>query len=137
MKSCVSAPTVGYYGQFSDSQKVFGPKGDFITSPELSQLFGEMIGVWCRKILKIPIFIIIFRVFNELANTGHRGAWQLVELGPGRAQLMNVVLNSLAKFQDQSVSIHLVETSDALIDEQERVLCLLNSEKVEGELKFF
>uniref|UniRef100_A0A8R1HG89 Protein arginine methyltransferase NDUFAF7 n=1 Tax=Caenorhabditis japonica TaxID=281687 RepID=A0A8R1HG89_CAEJA len=122
MKSCVSAPTVGYYGQFSDSQKVFGPKGDFITSPELSQLFGEMIGVW---------------VFNELANTGHRGAWQLVELGPGRAQLMNVVLNSLAKFQDQSVSIHLVETSDALIDEQERVLCLLNSEKVEGELKFF
>uniref|UniRef100_A0A8R1IL63 Protein arginine methyltransferase NDUFAF7 n=1 Tax=Caenorhabditis japonica TaxID=281687 RepID=A0A8R1IL63_CAEJA len=68
-------------------------------------------------------------VFNELANTGHRGAWQLVELGPGRAQLMNDVLNSLAKFQDQSVSIHLVETSDALIDEQERVLCLLNSEK--------
>lgn len=113
MKTSVSAPLVGYYGQFSKDQKVFGEKGDFITSPELTQLFGEMIGVW---------------VFHELANTGHKGSWQLVELGPGRAQLMNDVLNTLAKFSDKDVSVHLVETSDALIDEQEKVLCIYNSE---------
>lgn len=112
MKTCVSAPLVGYYGQFSKDQKVFGAKGDFITSPELTQLFGEMIGVW---------------VFHELANTGHKGSWQLVELGPGRAQLMNDVLNALAKFNDKDVSVHLVETSDALIDEQEKSLCIYTS----------
>ncbi|CAI2347849.1 unnamed protein product [Caenorhabditis sp. 36 PRJEB53466] len=117
MKTCVSAPQVGYYGQFSNDQKVFGPKGDFITSPELTQLFGEMIGVW---------------IFNELANTGHQGDWQLVELGPGRAQLINDVLNALSKFEDKKVSVHLVETSDSLIDEQEKVLCIYNSEKVDN-----
>ncbi|KAF1761339.1 hypothetical protein GCK72_009595 [Caenorhabditis remanei] len=103
MKTSVSAPLVGYYGQFSDDQKVFGEKGDFITSPELSQ------------------------VFHELANTGHKGSWQLVELGPGRAQLMNDVLNALSKFHDKDVSVHLVETSDALIDEQEKALCIYKS----------
>lgn len=113
MKTSVSAPFVGYYGQFSNNQKVFGEKGDFITSPELTQLFGEMIGVW---------------VFHELANTGHKGSWQLVELGPGRAQLMNDVLNALSKFNDEDVSVHLVETSDALIDEQEKALCIYKSD---------
>ncbi|UMM24317.1 hypothetical protein L5515_004601 [Caenorhabditis briggsae] len=117
MKTSVSAPVVGYYGQFSRDQKVFGEKGDFITSPELTQLFGEMIGVW---------------VFHELANTGHKGSWQLVELGPGRAQLMNDVLNALAKFNDNDVSVHLVEMSDALIDEQEHFLCIYNSENTKG-----
>ncbi|CAD6198551.1 unnamed protein product [Caenorhabditis auriculariae] len=112
MKTVVSAPSVGYYGQFSERQQVFGASGDFITAPELTQLFGEMIGVW---------------VFHELANTGHRGKWQLVELGPGRGQLMRDILESLDKFQDRDVSVHLVETSDALIQEQERTLCVDNS----------
>ncbi|CAL2036965.1 unnamed protein product [Caenorhabditis brenneri] len=115
MKTSVSAPLVGYYGQFAENQKVFGEKGDFITSPELTQLFGEMIGVW---------------VFHELANTGHKGSWQLVELGPGRAQLMNDVLNALAKFNDKDVSVHLIEPSDALIDEQEKALCIYTSENI-------
>ncbi|CAI5444685.1 unnamed protein product [Caenorhabditis angaria] len=121
MKTSISAPQVGYYGQFSDKQRVFGDSGDFITSPELTQLFGEMIGVW---------------VFYELANTGYRGPWQLVELGPGRAQLMNDVLRSLEKFQDKDVSVHLVETSDALIEEQERVLCVDNSTPPTGDVPY-
>ncbi|CAB3402323.1 unnamed protein product [Caenorhabditis bovis] len=114
MKTSVSAPTVGYYGRFSKEQNVFGSQGDFITSPELTQLFGEMIGVW---------------IFHELANTGYKGAWNLVELGPGRGQLMADILRSLEKFQDRDATIHLVEMSDALIDEQERFLCVDNSTK--------
>lgn len=108
MKTAVSAPLVGYYGGFSDTQKVFGQEGDFITAPELTQLFGELLGVWC---------------YYELANTGHKGPWQLVEFGPGTGQLMHDMLSALEKFQEKSLSVHLVETSDALIKEQERLLC--------------
>ncbi|VDM65347.1 unnamed protein product, partial [Strongylus vulgaris] len=84
MKTAVSAPSVGYYGLFSDSQKVFGKEGDFITAPELTQLFGELLGVWC---------------YYELANTGHRGHWQLVEFGPGTGQLMCDLLSVMERFQ--------------------------------------
>ncbi|RCN26415.1 hypothetical protein ANCCAN_27859 [Ancylostoma caninum] len=63
---------------------VFGKEGDFITAPELTQLFGELLGVWC---------------YHELANTGHRGPWQLVECGPGTGQLMNDLLSAMEKFQ--------------------------------------
>ncbi|KAK6043644.1 hypothetical protein COOONC_18849 [Cooperia oncophora] len=116
MKTAVSAPTVGYYGGFSDSQKVFGGEGDFITAPELTQLFGELLGVWC---------------YYELANTGHTGEsyqpilgpWQLVECGPGTGQLMHDILVAMDKFQEENVSVHLVETSDALIRQQEELLC--------------
>ncbi|KAK6009113.1 hypothetical protein OSTOST_25988, partial [Ostertagia ostertagi] len=131
MKTAISAPTVGYYGGFSDSQKVFGEEGDFITAPELTQLFGELLGVWC---------------YYELANTGHAGMisttnpmevvkitaevvvldsgpWQLVECGPGTGQLMHDILLAMDKFQEKNLSVHLVETSDALIRQQEEVLC--------------
>lgn len=67
-----------------------------------------------------------------------------MELGPGRAQLMNDVLNALAKFNDKDVSVHLVETSDALIDEQEKSLCIYTSKnsigillQVEKNLNFY
>lgn len=40
---------------------------------------------------------------------------------------MQDVLKALSKFNDQALSVHLVETSDALIEEQERVLCVYNS----------
>ncbi|CAI4232404.1 unnamed protein product [Auanema sp. JU1783] len=112
MKLSVGSSSVGYYGGFGTQKPVFGEKGDFITSPELTQLFGEMIGVW---------------LYYELANTGHRGQWQLVECGPGTGQLMLDVVTSLNKFNEKDVSIHLVETSDALINEQEKLLCVDNS----------
>ncbi|VDL73561.1 unnamed protein product [Nippostrongylus brasiliensis] len=96
MKTAVGSSCVGYYGGFSESQTIFGQKGDFITAPELTQLFGELIGVWC---------------YYELANTGHRG------------QLMLDMLSALEKFQEKGLSVHLVETSDALINQQEALLC--------------
>ncbi|KAK0416685.1 hypothetical protein QR680_012631 [Steinernema hermaphroditum] len=118
MQMCIGSPSVGYYSQFSrQGSEIFGDKGDFITAPELCQMFGEMIGIWC---------------FYELGYTGHRGAWQLVECGPGTGQLMNDVVGVLNMFQEDKVSIHLVETSDSLILEQERTLCAKPSEFIEG-----
>ncbi|GMS90034.1 hypothetical protein PENTCL1PPCAC_12209 [Pristionchus entomophagus] len=108
MKTAVASSSVGYYGKHSDDKKVFGEKGDFITAPELTQLFGEMIGIWC---------------YHELGMTGHKGAWNLVECGPGTGQLSYDLLRVLEKFGEKDVSLHLVEASTALIDAQEETLC--------------
>ncbi|GMR43270.1 hypothetical protein PMAYCL1PPCAC_13465 [Pristionchus mayeri] len=108
MKTAVASSSVGYYGMHGEEKKVFGEEGDFITAPELTQLFGEMIGIWC---------------YHELAMTGHKGAWNLVECGPGTGQLSADLLRVFDKFGEKDVSLHLVEASTALIDAQEQTLC--------------
>jgi NADH dehydrogenase [ubiquinone] 1 alpha subcomplex assembly factor 7 len=86
----------------------FGAKGDFTTAPEISQIFGELIGAWMA------------------------GGWQhlgaphalLCELGPGRGTLMKDVLRATKKvagFHD-AVTIRLVETSPTLIAIQNQAL---------------
>uniref|UniRef100_A0A0N5AFJ6 Protein arginine methyltransferase NDUFAF7 n=1 Tax=Syphacia muris TaxID=451379 RepID=A0A0N5AFJ6_9BILA len=118
MRIAINSPTVGYYSKFSNKNyAIFGEKGDFITAPELCQLFGELIGVWC---------------YYELANTGHRGQWQLVESGPGTGQLMNDIVRVMEKFEESDLSIHFIETSDALILKQEETLCSKKSEFIHG-----
>uniref|UniRef100_A0A914WWB7 Protein arginine methyltransferase NDUFAF7 n=1 Tax=Plectus sambesii TaxID=2011161 RepID=A0A914WWB7_9BILA len=106
MQTCLGA----YYASKLNEGKttILGEKGDFITSPELSQMFGELIGVWC---------------YYELANTGHKGNWQLIEVGPGTGVLSRQVLGVLHHFREKGVSLHLVEVSDMLMAEQEKTLC--------------
>lgn len=56
----------------------FGQEGDYITSPEISQIFGELLGIW---------------IVTEWMAQGQRSKGvQLIELGPGRGTLMDDVL---------------------------------------------
>ncbi|XP_064624167.1 protein arginine methyltransferase NDUFAF7, mitochondrial-like [Lineus longissimus] len=100
MKEVLTNPAAGYYMH----QDVFGSQGDFITSPEISQIFGELIGVWC---------------VNEWMQIGSPSKFQLVELGPGRGTLTDDILRVFSKFPlKDAVSAHLVEVSPTLSDMQ-------------------
>uniref|UniRef100_A0A7E4VJU3 Protein arginine methyltransferase NDUFAF7 n=1 Tax=Panagrellus redivivus TaxID=6233 RepID=A0A7E4VJU3_PANRE len=111
----------GYYANRGarDEGKIFGSEGDFVTSPELCQVFGELLAVWA---------------YYELGNTGHKGQWQLVEMGPGTGQLMADMLGVINRFKEEdNLTVHLVESSDALIDEQEKRLCGSLTKPIEGK----
>ncbi|KAK6907652.1 hypothetical protein I203_101650 [Kwoniella mangroviensis CBS 8507] len=98
MQFCLSHPTYGYY-QKGD---VFGEKGDFITSPEISQIFGELVAIW---------------FLTRWMEADSPSRVRIVELGPGRGTLMDDILRTLFSFPGISgsiKSIHLVENSEAL-----------------------
>lgn len=117
MKEVLINPMSGYYM----SKDVFGQQGDFITSPEIGQIFGEMIAIWC---------------LTEYQKLGSPSPLQIVELGPGRGTLMQDVLRVFSKFQlVKSFSIELVEISPFLSQAQAQVLCV-GSREVSGE-KFY
>ncbi|MEK6541109.1 MAG: SAM-dependent methyltransferase [Pseudomonadota bacterium] len=79
-----------------------GADGDFITAPEISQMFGELIGLWCA---------------DMWLRSGRIGPATLVELGPGRGTLMADVVRSIGQF-GIIVDVHMVETSPVLRDLQ-------------------
>ncbi|XP_047243553.1 protein arginine methyltransferase NDUFAF7, mitochondrial isoform X5 [Girardinichthys multiradiatus] len=89
----------GYYVR----KNMLGADGDFITSPEISQVFGELLGVW---------------IVSEWMGAGRPEQLQLVELGPGRGSLAADILRVFSQLQSvvggASVSVHLVEVSPAL-----------------------
>ena len=91
------------------AREPFGVEGDFTTAPEISQMFGEMIGAW----------------FTDLwLQSGQPEKVQLIELGPGRGTLMEDILRTISTwpaFRD-AVSVHLVETSPLLRQKQAETL---------------
>lgn len=94
----------GYYMR----KDPFGTQGDFITSPEISQIFGEMIGIWCAE------------CWLQLG----RPEMDVIELGPGRGTLMKDWLRAtrhIPQFHD-CITVHLVETSPALRAIQQETL---------------
>lgn len=87
----------------------FGIGGDFTTAPEVSQMFGEMIGAW---------FVDIW------LQMGQPDQVQLIELGPGRGTLMADIMRTISSWPDfkAAVSVHLVETSPQLRQAQANML---------------
>jgi SAM-dependent MidA family methyltransferase len=97
MAECLMHPVHGYY----TTQTVFGAKGDFITAPEISQMFGEMLGL---------------ALAQAWLDQGAPDRFTLAELGPGRGTLMADVLRATQRvpgFQ-AAAQVVLVEASAAL-----------------------
>lgn len=97
MAEALGHPRFGYYM----TRDPFGAGGDFITAPEVSQMFGELVGLWCAD------------VWMRMGAPG-RVAW--VELGPGRGTLTADALRALKLVPPlrAALSVHLVETSPVL-----------------------
>uniref|UniRef100_W8CB54 Protein arginine methyltransferase NDUFAF7 n=1 Tax=Ceratitis capitata TaxID=7213 RepID=W8CB54_CERCA len=105
MREILTNPLSGYYM----NRDVFGREGDFITSPEICQIFGELVAVW---------------VVSEWRKLGSPTPFQIVELGPGRGTLARDVLKVLAQFKlSKEFSIHMVEISPYLSKVQAQRLC--------------
>ena len=83
----------------------FGRGGDFTTAPEVSQMFGEIVGLWC---------------VDAWARTGRPAEVRLIELGPGRGVLMADALRAARLEPAFRPEVHLVETSPALRSLQRR-----------------
>jgi NADH dehydrogenase [ubiquinone] 1 alpha subcomplex assembly factor 7 len=105
MEQALAHPEHGYYR----TRDPLGRKGDFITAPEISQAFGELIGLWCA---------------DTWARMGRPDRALLVELGPGRGTLMADALRAtkLAPAFRAAIEIHLVETSPVLRAAQARAV---------------
>ncbi|MGU3496613.1 class I SAM-dependent methyltransferase [Xanthobacteraceae bacterium A53D] len=97
MALCLGHPRYGYYV----TRDPLGAQGDFTTAPEISQMFGELIGLWAVATWQ---------------QMGSPAAFRLVELGPGRGTLMADALRAakLLPAFGAAMSLHLVEMSPAL-----------------------
>lgn len=97
MGLCLLDPVDGYY----PTRDPLGSDGDFITAPEISQMFGEVLGLWCLQ---------------SWQDMGRPDTLYLAELGPGRGIMMSDILRTAAVDKDfkAAISVYLLEASPAL-----------------------
>ncbi len=97
MHLALAEPGIGYYA----TRDPMGAKGDFVTAPEISQMFGELIGLWC---------------VDTWERLGQPDPFLLVELGPGRGTLMEDALRAARVRPEfgRAMRLHLVEISAPL-----------------------
>lgn len=106
MAACLGDREAGYY----TTREPFGRDGDFITAPEVSQMFGELIGIWC---------------VSEWDALGRPDNVVLCEIGPGRGTLMSDMLRTIGRLAPQMLGaarIAMVETSPRLVERQKEKL---------------
>jgi NADH dehydrogenase [ubiquinone] 1 alpha subcomplex assembly factor 7 len=91
--------------EYYATHPAIGAGGDFITAPEISQMFGEIVGLWCA----------------DLWQRGRQPDIHLVELGPGRGTLADDALRAMRR-AGLEPPVHLVETSPALREKQKELI---------------
>ncbi|PWN47109.1 Protoporphyrinogen oxidase [Violaceomyces palustris] len=111
MRTCLLDPAQGYYASANapvgedgqPTREVLGSRGDFVTSPEISQVFGELLAIF---------YIARWQACGSPSRT------RMIELGPGKGTLLADMVRTFASFPrmlDTIESIQLVETSDGLM----------------------
>lgn len=105
MTLCLLDPKDGYY----PTRDPIGAGADFITAPEVSQMFGELIGVW---------------VAQAWAAMGEPEIFNIAEAGPGKGTMLADMLRVLAKAPGlgTAIRLHLIEASAALMAVQAQTL---------------
>lgn len=105
MTECLLNPDHGYY----TTRDPFGATGDFITAPEISQMFGEMLGLCLAQ---------------SWLDQGRPAPFLLAEIGPGRGTLMADILRTMRRVPGmaEAADVHLIEASPALRAKQAETL---------------
>lgn len=110
MRQCLTHPDFGYYTTRDPLDSV---TGDFITSPEISSMFGEMVGLW---------------LYATWRSQGQPLRIRFIEFGPGKGTLAHDCLYTFNKFVRKSnkavdIEINMIEASPILRQEQFKLLC--------------
>ncbi|MGB3387060.1 MAG: class I SAM-dependent methyltransferase [Pseudaminobacter sp.] len=111
MALCLFDPQDGYY----TTREPFGAAGDFTTAPEISQMFGELVGVWIRLAWEA---------------SGKPVPVTIAEIGPGRGTLMKDMLRTLEKLApdlQSAARFAMIETSPRLAAIQKKTLATTNA----------
>jgi len=109
MTLCLTHPDYGYY----TTRDPLGAGGDFITSPEISQVFGELIGLWAAS---------AWHMMGQPENV------RLIELGPGRGTMLMDAMRAaqvVPAFRS-AIVLHLVEVNPKLRERQQQALGTLD-----------
>ncbi len=105
MARCLYDADHGYYR----TRRPFGRDGDYITAPDISQVFGEVLGLWVGVVWQ---------------QMGSPARCNLIELGPGRGILMSEMLRALRILPEAGAALRvsLIEISETLRAEQQNTL---------------
>ncbi|CAK7223320.1 hypothetical protein SBRCBS47491_005168 [Sporothrix bragantina] len=125
MRMCLTADIGGYYtGALGEGRDPFGRTGDFVTSPEVSQVFGELIGIWF--------------VAEWMAQGRPSKGVELMEVGPGRGTLMDDILRTIRHFGlAKSIdAVYMVEASAQLRETQKNLLCGPDAQLTESKFGY-
>lgn len=107
MHTCLLHPQFGYYQRAAEK---IGRRGDFVTAPEVSPVFGELVAIW---------FLVQWRDWLQSPNQV-----RLVELGPGRGTLMASILSTAKQFPEfyRALQVQLIEASHSFRAQQQQLL---------------